>query len=43
MLPDLKGAELKKIFSLALEATKIFFANAPQTSFLINLFQDELS
>ncbi len=33
----------KKIFSLAVVATKIFFANTQRKSFLINLIQDELS
>ena len=34
---------LKKISSLAVVATKIFFATAQQKSFLINLIQDDLS
>jgi len=32
----------KKIFSLAVMATKIFFANALKTTFIINLIQDDL-
>jgi hypothetical protein len=36
-------AQCKKIFSLAVAATKIFFANTHQKTFLINLIQDDLS
>ncbi len=34
---------VQKIFSLAVVATKIFFAAAHRKSFLNNLIQDELS
>ena len=36
-------ANAQKIFSLAISATKIFFANTLQTTFSINPIQDELS
>ena len=36
-------SQAQKIFSLAVVATKIFFANTQRKSFLINLIQDELS
>ena len=36
-------ARAQKIFPLAIEATKIFFAYTQQKTFLINLIQDDLS
>ena len=36
-------AQAQKIFPLAVEATKIFFAHTQQKTFLINLIQDDLS